>query len=338
MNEERVNQKYMTEFMTIRELKEWNKTNPTRWLVADLLKEGSFNLITGGAKSGKSTLARQLAACLSTGTEFLGRAVAKSDTLYIHPDEPDSSEIEHALGALKADIDRIRVPRRALSPDDLLSTLERNLETFPDTRCVILDTLAKCVALEDSDNYSKVDATLGRLVALAARCKVTIVALHHNNKRDTRKIGSAILGSTALTGNAVTTISLFGEGNEPRTIATLQRYGTSLEETELTFQWGTRTMSLGRALCEVEAEDKQSKKIDHLARIRKLVNDAGPEGIFHRDLMKAAGGNATTALTAINHLFDLGTFTRKGKGTPKSPYSYHSLTEIPTETPVRKAA
>jgi AAA domain len=64
------------------ELIESAKDDPIQYIVDGLLPTGSLNMLAGKPKSGKSTLVRQLAACVASGDDFLGRTTTKGNVLY----------------------------------------------------------------------------------------------------------------------------------------------------------------------------------------------------------------------------------------------------------------
>ena len=53
-----------------------------RWLAEGMLPAGGISALAAKPKTGKSTLARQLAVCVARGEPFLGRETTKSPVIY----------------------------------------------------------------------------------------------------------------------------------------------------------------------------------------------------------------------------------------------------------------
>ena len=53
------------------------------WLIDGLIASSSVNMLAGKLKARKSTLARQMAFCLATGTPFIGRPVLGGPVWYL---------------------------------------------------------------------------------------------------------------------------------------------------------------------------------------------------------------------------------------------------------------
>ena len=98
----------------------------------------------------------------------------------------------------------------------------------------------------------QVNNALEELLELARKYSVHILLVHHMKKRETDDLGDAVLGSTAITGAVDTYIALKASPGGIRTLATQQRYGQGLPETQLNWDAETRKLSLGQT-----AEDAQ---------------------------------------------------------------------------------
>src|SRR5262245_14100822 len=60
-----------------------------QWIVQKLLRSSGLSLLAGKPKSGKSTLARQLAVSVARGVPFLGRPTRVAPVLYVALEDID---------------------------------------------------------------------------------------------------------------------------------------------------------------------------------------------------------------------------------------------------------
>ena len=111
---------------------------PHEAIVDGLFWDGTFNLIQGPSKSGKSMLAYQLAWCLQNGHEFLGRKVLKRNCLYIDWEllndkiQERFDKISSFFGVNTAATDNYMVYPLARSTVDLQSVLTQVSEFLKD--------------------------------------------------------------------------------------------------------------------------------------------------------------------------------------------------------------
>jgi RecA-family ATPase len=327
---------------SLQDLIEYNKENPVEYLVDELFTQFTFNLIVGSPKSGKSTFARQLMACVTTGEDFLGRRVVHpGQAYYIRPDEPNGCKVAQDLQDLGLKSSEIFMQ---INPRVDTGTFTKDLDEFlkehPEIDLVVLDTLQSCLGIEDLDKYTDVESDVRQLAYIAHERKATIVALHHTNKKGYRSVNSAVNGSNALTSKSDTSVLILGEDPDPRTIKTLQKDGYSLEETELNFMVSTKRLSLGRALSEIADEDKQERK-DNFQRDVLQILTRHPDGMTKTDLVGAAGGNNQITHNRVQKMIDDRVIERKTVSVGKRKKELlFPANVIPTETDVtlQKAA
>lgn len=313
--------------LNIQELKIYASANPIDWTVDGLLKESSFNIIAGGPKSGKSSLARQLAVAVSKGELFLDFAVKRGDVLYICPDEPDTSELHrsfHLLGAA----DRLYVSPFPVNRSSLITDLRDALEEHPDISLIILDTLEKTVELEDLNDYSKALRDLGPLVTFAAENKITIVGLHHTNKRTATSVSGALMGSNGIGSVSTTSLEVMVDHDEKRYLRSMQRYGRPIEKTELHYNSHKQFATMGKS----ESQRKSERSVTGIKdKERKLMDVifAHP-GIGLKGIMEKVPGSSQDTIRQLKDLETKGIIRLDGKGRRGSPHSYHPA-EMPTE-------
>lgn len=168
------------------------------WLVDNLLSKGGVSLLAGQPKSGKSTLARQLAVATSGGTKFLGRQCVEGKVLYLAFEEQEEmlySQFQK-LG-VKATEDRIVVHVGRVNFPNPYDVLQQAIEQIGAT-LVVADTWLLLDRF-DTNSYNEVNAAGEKLRDVARRTGSHILALHHQNKNREGGVES-IMGSNAFHG------------------------------------------------------------------------------------------------------------------------------------------
>lgn len=313
-------------FLTVDELRDYAKVNPIDYLVEDILKEGTFNIASGEAKSGKSTLIRHLASCVTKGEPFLGEATKKGGVLYICPDETDTTELSKAFDTLGAR-DGLLINPNPVDRSRLHVVLGECLSKLPDTKLVVLDTLAKTLEFEDLNNYEKVVRDFGPIQDLARETGVAILAMHHTNKGNGNSIAASMMGSGGIASLAATVLEV-SSYNGRRYLRSLQRYGREIERAELYLDKETGILSIGRsasenreALTVTRASELESSIIRYIASAKKATR---------KDARQAVKANAQKVNRALDSLAERGLLVCTGSGKNSDPLFY-SLAELPTE-------
>ena len=106
--------------------------------------------------------------------------------------------------------------RRPLPSSMILSKhLGDALTKFPDTRLVIVDTLAKFIRVTDLNDYMLVLDAMERLRTIARQFpKLHVMCTAHCKKIRTEDPFDGLLGSTALRAETDTNIAVYGELNQ----------------------------------------------------------------------------------------------------------------------------
>jgi hypothetical protein len=201
----------------------------TRWSVHGLLHEG-LTILGGKPKIGKSLIAERLSIAIAAGipmwqsnklielVENGGFQSEKGEVLYIDY-ENNKKVIRTRLHALASylgvdDLDevgqRIHVYDEWPRMDDGgLEHLDLWIERHPDVRLVVIDTLARIRPLrrdKDSILYMEDYHSLSPLQALANHYEISILLIHHANKRtDVDNPSDKLSGTTGMGGAAEAT-------------------------------------------------------------------------------------------------------------------------------------
>ena len=242
------------------------------WVVKDRLPAAGLGLFAGKPKAGKSTGARSLALHVARGQPWLGFATTQGPVIYLALEEKRQEVRDHfrAMGATSDDPIFIRF---AAAPHDALARLRVEAERRRPV-LIIVDPLFKLVRVtaELGNDYAAMTAALEPLLALARETGAHVLAVHHLGKGG-RDDGDAILGSTAIFA-AVDTALLMRRAGRYRTLSSIQRYGTDLEELTVALDPLTGDVTAGPPRAEAEAADAGRLILEFLAGKTEPVTEA----------------------------------------------------------------
>lgn len=119
------------------------------YIVDSLIKGNKVSILTGGSKTGKSTLALQMAYAISKGITFLDHPTKKCEVLYIYLDN-DEDLIAERLKLMNLEMDdsvlfcfnkNIILNENSLREDSILflEVISEALESHPLLRLIIID-------------------------------------------------------------------------------------------------------------------------------------------------------------------------------------------------------
>ena len=177
---------------------------PLRYAVDGLVTEG-LTLLAGSPKVGKSWLSLDLALAVASGGLALGHIQVEQAGVVVLALEDGPRRLQDRIGALHGDQpwpeDLHLVVRR---PEHPLTALDDHLERYPDTRLVVIDTLAKVrpPSRGEGNSYQDDYAFAGALQRWATEHRVCLLALHHDRKVSSVDFVQAVSGTFGLTGAA----------------------------------------------------------------------------------------------------------------------------------------
>jgi predicted transcriptional regulator len=308
------------------DLKRHRTENPPEFLVDKLIAAGTFNLLIAKPKVGKSTLARQLVACVLRGSEFLGRKVKQGEVIYLSCEEKKNvicAAMERH--GITGEDNFYASTDNPGTPDMFVDALTAALKQLQNVKLVVLDTLGDYLQGVNLDDYSTVNPLVKKFVALADEFNVCILAVYHSRKRAGSSAGDTVLGSTAITGAADTAIYLSGEALGTRTFKTISREGDMVPATKLYFDEVTRSFSVGELV--KSQREKNTLSVTETRRNNVLDCISGKAGIGQQEILKTVGGNAKAVSNVIDELVEKGLIKRRGRGRSGSPYTFEAVPE-----------
>jgi len=286
------------------------------WLVEKMLPSGGFSTLVAKPKAGKSTLARNLALVVAQGKTFLDRPTQQGVVIYLALEEK-RSEVKRHFREMGATGEEDIYIHTASAPADGLEQI-RAIAQEKKPVLIIIDPLFRFTRIKDGNDYAQVTTALEPLLVLARETRAHVLCVHHAGKRD-REGGDAILGSTAIF--AAVDAALFIKRTERyRTLSSTQRYGEDLSETVLRFDPQSRTVGLGQAK-EQEEADRIAEAILACLKAQEDDKEKG-HPLTQAELDEEVEGKTTYKRKALKALVDGKHIERLGKGGKKDPFRY----------------
>ena len=252
-----------------------------RWIVPGIIPEGT-TILAGKPKMGKSWLALGTSVAVAAGGVALGtKRVERGAVLYLAlEDNPRrlQSRLKKLLpgGAAPEGLELATAwPRLG---DRGLEALEAWLNTHPDARLVVIDTLAKFRAAQAGKNLYKEDyEAVEPLVELAARYNVAVLIVHHLRKLGAEDPLDQVSGSMGLTGGADGALVLNRERG--RADAYLYVTGRDIEEEkELALSWDS-TKATWKIAGDAQEYRNSRERQEVEECLRTLGKSAGPKEV-----------------------------------------------------------
>ena len=209
-------------------------------IVGGLIPTG-LTIVAGAPKSCKSWLMLMLALSVSLGKPFLGHDVVQCGVAYYALEDTDARLKSRLLDIGNAPPPGMIYATSVIDPaGDFISDLENCLDSHPEVRLVIVDTLQKirnnAEQVFNASQYGCEYEELTKLKNIADRRKIAIVLVHHTRKKhDSRDGNNDVLGSSAVTGTADMILIL--RKNRGGSAGTLSVSGRDAPDIELVMQW-----------------------------------------------------------------------------------------------------
>jgi len=181
------------------------------WLWEDRVPLNKFTLFFGLPGQGKSTVAADVAARLTSGSAFPDRknVLPPSDVLMLIAEDELDDTVVPRLMAAKADRSRIHFvmmtsltenakrSERRVALDNDLKAIERKLAKMPDVRLLVIDPVSSYLGKVNPNKSPEVRPLLEGLKDLAKRMNVTVIGIAHFNKNADQESIHRISGAGA---------------------------------------------------------------------------------------------------------------------------------------------
>lgn len=179
------------------------------WVIPGMIPEG-LTLLAGPPKVGKSWFCLQLGSAVSSGTEVFGQSVKVPRQVVYLALEDTPRRLHNRLRLTDSEeCEDFRVGFRWPNGHDAITAFERLIHDRPETKLVIIDTLAKILPPGiDTNDYHSTGVFMGQLKAIADDYGVSVVVCHHLRKAPSDDFVNTVGGSTAITATADTVLVL----------------------------------------------------------------------------------------------------------------------------------
>lgn len=247
-----------------------------RYAIPGLLSEG-LGLLAGKPKSGKSWMSLNLGVALATGGVVMGKfPVSEADVLYLALEDSPRRIRDRLKVILGEDAPlpaRLHVATTWPKFDDGgIQALAEWLNAHPDTRLVVIDTLAKVRPRrsERANSYDEDYEHLGAIKVLADQHHTCILVVHHLRKMVSDDPLDLVSGTLAIVGAADTIVILRRVTSTETLDAQLHLRGRDIEDADLAMRFWR-----DHATWEIIGDWEDASASGHRARILDALAD-GP--------------------------------------------------------------
>lgn len=172
-----------------------------KFTVQQILPEGLV-LLAGSAKIGKSFFVLDLCASVAKGEPFLGYPTKQGTVLYLCFEDDEKRIQERQFGLMDEGVPNLYFSNDATTlRKGVIEKMENFVTDHPDTQLIVLDTF---VFVRDTDNganvYEKDYKDIIPFHEFTQRHNLTVILVHHTNKKTDGDEYNQASGSTGLTG------------------------------------------------------------------------------------------------------------------------------------------
>jgi len=177
---------------------------PLQFAVEKILPHGLF-ILAGSGKIGKSWLALDMCAAVSSGGKLWEFPAEQGEVLYLAL-EDNHQRLQSRLKTIEAentDVSRLHLATASLGiSNGLLEQTHNFLSEYPETKLIIVDTLERIRDTEqDKSMYSCDYRDMTALREITNRHKLTLLLIHHTRKMYDPDPLNTLSGSTGLIGS-----------------------------------------------------------------------------------------------------------------------------------------
>jgi hypothetical protein len=303
------------------------KDEPVNWLVQDVIPERSFVALYGPPASFKSFIAMDIAECIASGRDWLGKKInGTGPVLYIageghggigariaaikqHHNTPDEAQVYVVRSQINLRSSVEDFTNLILAIDELVQGLGVDL------RMIVIDTLARAFGGGNENSSDDMGAFIQATGKIQNRYKCSLMLLHHAGK-DTTK---GLRGHSSLLGAVDTQMEIirFPQTREGLILMSKQKdgedgqnYGFEAIEVELPLREGEMSTSKSLAIKHRETISGEMEKARKGQEIKEPP-DVTDKGIFASYALKALFMAMTTKSRRVPAINDQLVVTRE---------------------------
>jgi RecA-family ATPase len=300
--------------MTARDLQE-KKVAPPSFVVDGILPEG-FSILAAMPKVGKTLFAQNISVSIASGMDAFGSVpVKKGRVLFLALEGSEGSmksRFQKMLGDQKwpEELNLIRPPFPTLESGGM-KTIEKVVNYHKDTRLIVVDPLQLFRGEgSGSDAYQKDYEALGPLVEFCANTDVSVLAIHHANKRlrGSSNTLNYVTGSTAITA-AADNVLFMDKSNTAHGQVEVSVIARDQERQELNF-----TLDEEQATWKPENTVVASAGTPERREILKIIEQSEEDALGPQEIAERLGKNEKNVRSMLSKMRKKGEVTRPAYG------------------------
>jgi hypothetical protein len=248
---------------------------------------------------------------MARGGDFMGRSTKHGECIYLALEEREQ-DVRNDFRAMGADgTEPIYIHAAAAPAEGIQMLCKLVRERKP--RLIVIDPLFRLARVKDESAYAETYTALGPLIDLARESGTHVTVMHHSGKGLKADPIDSPLGSTAI-GGAVSTLLILKRTEAYRTIQTVQRIGLDMPETVLSFDGGSKLLSLGGTRFDADRQDCEVRILEFLEGANELQTQA--------QIRDGVEGQTRIIRAALTGLVEAGKVKKSGDGTKGKPFLY----------------
>ena len=266
-----------------------NEPAPIEWIVNGLIPTG-LTLLCGASKIGKSWMSLQLAVSVSSGKDFLGFQVHKSNVLYLALEDTERRIYDRTMLVLNGSPmpEGLSFMTRAFTLSEGLPEELTEMVKSTGAKLAIIDTLQLIRGgLSSKESLYGYDyREMSQLKSFADDLGIAVLVVHHTRKSGDNDRFNTINGTTGIMGASDGSLILYKKGRSEDK-AYLDVIGRDVEEQEYVIFWdkGKHSWEMEETKAQ-EIEREMTKEFSENLAMKAVLSLDFPVRITATEILK----------------------------------------------------
>ena len=213
-------------------------------IIEGIIEGNTVSSLSADPKMGKSTLALQIANCVSQGIPFLNHRTVKQKVLYFCLDNSREAVNNRCrkMGINSSDIIMCFLQFKI---DDLRGLIHAAQLNYENIGLVIIDMFNNIREFDyiTENSNAEIQKNILNLIDIARDCGVAILLLHHNRKQKDSNVNNQMLGGIMLSGTIDGTMLAITRKNLQSVETTLDISGREVESKQIDLIFDKKNIS-----------------------------------------------------------------------------------------------